>query len=82
MIVRRFGVPYYPRYLELLLKAHGFSVQRSATQARERDEYVIARWPTHEWMALKKALQQQGSRIRDQRLSVMQGPATARLHQC
>lgn len=51
---RRFGVPYHPRYLERPLKAHGFSVQRSATRARERDEDVIARWPTHEWVALKK----------------------------
>ena len=54
VIARGFGVYYHPRYLERPLKAHGFSVQRPATRARERDEYVIARWPTHEWVALKK----------------------------
>jgi transposase len=54
VIARQFGVRYHPRYLERPLKAHGFSVQRPATRARERDEYVIARWPTRDWMALKK----------------------------
>jgi transposase len=54
VIERAFGVRYHPRYLERPLKAHGFSVQRPATRARERDEYVIARWPTRDWIALKK----------------------------
>lgn len=54
VIARTFGVRYHPRYLERPLKARGFSVQRPATRARERDEYVIARWPTREWVALKK----------------------------
>lgn len=54
VIERAFGVRYHPRCLERPLKAHGFSVQRPATRARERDEYVIARWPTRDWMALKK----------------------------
>ena len=40
--------------LERPLKAHGFSVQRPATQAREHDELVIAVWPKREWVALKK----------------------------
>ena len=54
LIEREFGVSYHPRYLERPLKAHGFSVQRPATRARERDELVIAVWPKREWMALKK----------------------------
>jgi putative transposase len=54
VIARQLGVRYHPRYLERPLKVHGFSVQRPATQARERDEYVIARWPTREWVALQK----------------------------
>jgi hypothetical protein len=36
------------------LKAHGFSVQRPATRAKERDELVIAVWPKRESVALKK----------------------------
>src|SRR4051795_9624261 len=54
LIEREFGVHYHPRYLERPLKAHGFSVQRPATRARERNELVIAVWPKREWMALKK----------------------------
>src|SRR5215208_3759640 len=45
VIEREFGVRYHPRYLERPLKAHGFTVQRPATRAKERDELVIAVWP-------------------------------------
>src|SRR5215210_2005702 len=54
LIEREFGVHYHPRYLERPLKAHGFSVQRPATQAKERDELVIAVWPKREWVVLKR----------------------------
>ncbi|MPR11737.1 hypothetical protein FS320_41125 [Microvirga tunisiensis] len=54
LIAREFGVRYHPRYLERPLKAHGFSVQRPATRAKERDELVIAVWPKRDWVALKK----------------------------
>ena len=54
LIEREFGVHYHPRYLERPLKAHGFSVQRPATRAKERDELVIAVWPKRDWVALKK----------------------------
>src|SRR5215210_7208595 len=54
LIGREFGVHYHPRYLERPLKAHGFSVQRPATRAKELDELVIAVWPKRDWVALKK----------------------------
>ena len=54
LVAREFGVRYHPRYLARPLKAHGFTPHHPATQARERDEYVIARWPTRDWVALKK----------------------------
>jgi transposase len=54
LIKREFQVRYHPRYLERPLKAHGFSVQRPATRAKERDELVIAVWPKRDWVALKK----------------------------
>ena len=54
LIEREFGVHYHPRYLERPLKAHGFSVQRPATRAKERDELVIAAWPKREWVVLKR----------------------------
>jgi transposase len=55
LIRREFGVAYHPRYLERPLKALGFSVQRPATRARERDERAIAAWPRRDWVAIKKA---------------------------
>jgi transposase len=54
LIEREFGVHYHPRYLERPLKAHGFSVQRPATRATERNELVIAVWPKRDWVGLKK----------------------------
>ena len=54
LIAREFGVRFHPRYLERPLKAHGFTAQRPATRARERDERAIAAWPRREWVALKK----------------------------
>lgn len=59
LIEREFGVHYHPHYLERPLKAHGFSVQRPATQAKERDELVIAVWPKRDWMVLKKKAQRE-----------------------
>lgn len=54
VIERRFGVHYHYRYLERPLKAHGFSVQRPASRAKERDERLVAEWLLHTWPALKK----------------------------
>jgi putative transposase len=48
-------VRYHPRYLARPLKARGFTVQRPATRAKERDEPAIAAWPRREWVAIKKA---------------------------
>jgi putative transposase len=62
VVAREFGVRYHPRYLERPLKAHGFTVHRPAARARERDELVIARWPTREWVALKKRRGAPGAR--------------------
>src|SRR5215213_5792773 len=80
LIEREFGVHYHPRYLERPLKAHGFSVQRPATQAKERDELVIAVWPKREWVALKK--RRSGSTARfssGMRPATASGPGRARL---
>jgi len=54
LIRREFGVRYHFRYPERPLRAYGFTVQRPATRARERDETAIAAWPRREWVALKK----------------------------
>jgi transposase len=54
LIWREFGVRYHPRYLERPLRACGFTVQRPATRARERDQRAIVAWPKHTWAAIKK----------------------------
>jgi len=54
LLEREFGIHSHPRNLARSLKAHGFSVQRPVTQARERNELVIAVWPKRDWAALKK----------------------------
>lgn len=55
VIERRFGVQYHYRYLERPLKAHGFSVQRPTSRAKERDERLVAEWLVQTWPALKKS---------------------------
>lgn len=56
LIRRHFGVRYYYRYLERPLKAHGFTPQRPAVQAKERDDAVVRAWLKRDWPALKKLL--------------------------
>ena len=54
LVEREFGVRHHPRYLERPLEAHGSTVRRPATRAKERDERTIAAWPRREWMAVKR----------------------------
>jgi transposase len=54
------GVSYHPRHVGRLLKAIGWSPQKPARRARQRDEAAIARWREDTWPALKR-----GRRSRD-----------------
>lgn len=54
LIRERFGVDYHPAHVSRLLAAMGFSCQRPARRAIERDEEKIRRWKRHKWPALKK----------------------------
>jgi putative transposase len=79
LIEREFGVNYHPRYLERPLKAHGFSVQRPATRAKERDELVIAVWPKRDWVTLKKRRSGNSARFSSgMRPATASGPGRAR----
>src|SRR5204862_1238299 len=50
VIRRRFGVVYrYPSAVWTLLHRLGFSPQKPARRAVERDERAIADWRTHTW---------------------------------
>lgn len=55
VIRKRFGISYHPNHLWRLLRGLGFSCQRPATRARERDEEAIERWKRTEWPRLKKS---------------------------
>ncbi len=80
LIEREFQVHYHPRYLERPLKAHGFSVQRPATRAKERDELVIAVWPKRAWIALERRRSGSTGRFSSgTRPAIASGPGRERL---
>jgi transposase len=49
-----FGICYHPVHVGRLIKAMGWSPQKPARRARQRDEVAIARWRERTWPALKK----------------------------
>ena len=53
-IQRRFGIRYHPDHVCRLLHALGFSPQKPARRALERDEEAIANWVQQQWPAIKK----------------------------
>ena len=56
LIQHYLGISYHPGHVTRLLKHWGFSLQKPARQARQRDEEAIARWRDETWPALKKRL--------------------------
>jgi transposase len=63
VIAREFGVHYHPRYLARPLHAHGWSPHRPATQAKEREDALVAAWLRRDWDAVKRGLVAQGTRL-------------------
>jgi len=53
-IERRFAVHYHPDHVCRLLHALGFTPQKPARRAVERDEEAIGQWVKQQWPALKK----------------------------
>jgi transposase len=75
---REFGVTYHPQSLSLLLRAHGWSPQRPATRAKERDEALIAAWLHRDWPAVKRGLAAAGASLPSWTRRVTRfGPASA-----
>lgn len=62
VIKRRFGVHYHVAHVGRLLHALGFSPQKPARRAVERDEEAIRRWIQVEWPRVKKTLPVGGRR--------------------
>ena len=54
VIKRVTGVEHHPGHVWKLLRKLGWSLQRPARRARERDEAAIAEWKTTRWAQLKK----------------------------
>jgi transposase len=48
------GVAHHPGHVWRVLRAMGWSVQRPARRALERDEQAIARWVCEDWPRIKK----------------------------
>ena len=54
LIAGRLGVRFNSNYLVEWLTQRGYSAQKPAKKARERDEPAIARWVTEDWPRLQK----------------------------
>lgn len=54
LIAEKFGVSYHHDYIGEMLHQLGWSCQRPAKQARERDDEAIERWRQVEWPAFLK----------------------------
>jgi transposase len=55
LIHRQSGVRLHPGHVWRVLGRMGWSLQRPAGKAVQRDEAAIARWKKHTWPALKKS---------------------------
>jgi len=53
-IRRECGIQYHPRHVWWILRRLGWSCQRPAARARERDEAAVRRWKKQRWPELKK----------------------------
>jgi transposase len=54
LIRRRFGVVFHPNYLREWLTQRGYSPQRPARRARQRNEEAILHWVANDWPRLQK----------------------------
>lgn len=60
LIERECGVKYTPVHVWRILRRLGWSCQRPAARALERDEAAIRRWKKQRWPELKKTLKNKG----------------------
>jgi len=56
VIHRELGVLYHPAHVSRLLKQCGWSRQRPALRATQRDEKAIEQWKEERWPEIKKKL--------------------------
>jgi len=63
LIKQRFGVSYHPSHVFRVLRAMGWSCQKPARKAKERDETAIARWLAKDWPRPQKGAQANGATV-------------------
>jgi len=54
LIEKQLGVRYHPGHVWWLLRRMGWTCQKPARRAKERDEDAIRRWRKQRWPALKR----------------------------
>ena len=54
LIRRRFGIEYHPDYLREWLTKRGYSPQRPARKARQRNDEAIVHWVANDWPSIQK----------------------------
>jgi transposase len=60
---RELGVRHHFRSYSRILRAHGWTPQRPAVQAKERDETLVRAWLKRDWPALTKELAARGASL-------------------
>ena len=60
---RELGVRHHFRSFSRVLRARGWSPQRPAVQAKERDEALVRAWMKRDWPALTKELAARGAAL-------------------
>lgn len=63
VVEREFGVRYHFRSRARVLRAHGWTPQQLAVQARERDEALVAAWLQRDWPPIKRGLGAEEQRL-------------------
>jgi transposase len=77
VIWRLTGVSYHPGHVWWLLRRHGWSPQRPARRAAERDGVEIARWRAEEWPRIKGGAEARRVDLLCRRVRRGAGPAGA-----
>ena len=54
LIKKLFGVSYHPGHVFKILRAMGWSCQKPARRAKERDEAAIEKWKHQDWPRIKR----------------------------
>jgi len=63
LIQRTFGVRYRPNYLAERLHRLGLSPQQPRTRAKERNDALVEAWLKHDWLRIKRGLEEAGGRL-------------------